>query len=195
MANRRGKANLETPAQEQPPHRSRASDYGCDLLLLFTGCRLREVLHFRWSDIDFERGLLFLPSSKTGKRAVVLNGPAITVLNSLPRLGTFVIAGRNPNRARADLNKPWAAIKRHAQIGELRLHDLRHSFASFGAGAGLGLQVIGKLLGHMKAATTDRYAHLDADPLRRASEIIASAIAAAMGPQSERTLKVVEAAE
>jgi integrase len=151
-------------------------------LLLLTGCRLREILHLRWSDIDFERGLLFLPSSKTGRRAVVLNGPAIAVFDALPRLGPLVIAGRNPIRPRADLNKPWAALKRHAELGDTRLHDLRHSFASFGAGAGLGLPIIGKLLGHAKAATTDRYAHLDAAPLRRASERIAGAIATALGP-------------
>ena len=116
------------------------------------------------------------------------------MLQALPRLGTYVIAGREPYRPRADLNKPWAALKRHAGLVEFRLHDLRHSFASFGAGAGLGLPVIGKLLGHAKAATTDRYAHLDADPLRRASEQIASTIAAALGPASEPSLKVVEAA-
>jgi len=163
-------------------------------LLFFAGLRREELRQLTWEHVDFERGLLFLPNSKSGKRTVVLNGPALSVLQALPRLGTYVIAGRDPNRPRADLNKPWAALKRQAGLAELRLHDLRHSFASFGAGAGLGLPVIGKLLGHAKAATTDRYAHLDADPLRRASEQIASTIAAALGPASEPSLKVVEAA-
>ena len=149
-------------------------------MLLFTGCRLREILHLRWVDIDFDRGLVLLPSSKTGKRVVVLNGPALHVLDQLPRLGPYVIAGNDPKRPRSDLNKPWAALTRRAGLSGLRLHDLRHSFASFGAGAGLGLPIVGKLLGHAKAATTERYAHLDADPLRRASEHIGGAIATAL---------------
>ena len=85
-------------------------------------------------------------------------------------------------------------VTREAGLAGLRLHDLRYSFASFGADGGLGPPIVGKLLGHAKAATTDRYAHLDADPLRRASEQIASTIAAALGPASETSLKVVEAA-
>ena len=157
------------------PHAS-----GAVRLLLFTGCRLREILHLRWVDIDFDRGLVLLPSSKTGKRVVVLNGPALHVLDQLPRLGPYVIAGNDPKRPRSDLNKPWAALTRRAGLSGLRLHDLRHSFASYGAGAGLGLPIVGKLLGHAKAATTERYAHLDADPLRRASEHIGGAIATAL---------------
>ena len=77
----------------------------------------------------------------------------------------------------------------HAKLDGLRLHDLRHNFASFGAGGGMGLPIIGKLLGHTQAATTQRYAHLDADPLRRASNAIGNTIAAAMGePQQPATV-------
>lgn len=106
---------------------------------------------------------------------------------SLPRAGTFVIAGTDPDKPRADLQRPWARITAAAGLAGLRIHDLRHSFASVGAGGGLGLPIVGKLLGHTNASTTARYAHLDADPLRRASERIAETISAAMGvtPKSE----------
>jgi integrase len=152
-------------------------------LLLFTGCRLREILHLRWTEVDFERGLLLLPDSKTGRKTVVLNAPALQVLADLPRIKgcDFVIFGDNPEKPRADLQKPWALIKHHANLNGVRLHDLRHTHASVGAGAGVGLPIIGKLLGHKHASTTEKYAHLDADPLRRASNRIGNKIAAALG--------------
>ena len=153
-------------------------------LLLFTGCRLREILHLKWEDVDFERGLLFLPESKTGRKTVVLNAPALATLTTLPRLGAFVVAGDDPERPRTDLKRPWAMVTREASLDGLRIHDLRHSFASFGAGGGLGLPIIGKLLGHTQSSTTMRYAHLDNDPLRRASESIAGRIAAALDGKS-----------
>ena len=87
----------------------------------------------------------------------------------------------NPDKPRADLKRPWDRITKHAKLDGLRIHDLRHSFASVGAGGGMGLPIIGKLLGHTQAATTARYAHLDNDPLKRASEHIAGTIAAALG--------------
>jgi integrase len=137
-------------------------------LLILTGARLREILHLRWEQIDLERGLLLLPDSKTGKKAIVLNAPAIAVLAGLPRVGAYVIAGQNAGtdheKPRADLNKPWRSVRMRAELDGVRLHDLRHTHASIGAGAGLGLPIIGKLLGHTKASTTQRYAHLDTDP-------------------------------
>jgi integrase len=150
-------------------------------LLLFTGCRLREVLHLEWQHVDLERGLLFLPDSKSGCKAIVLNGPALAILTNLPRVGRFVVPGDNLDKPRSDLKRPWAAVARQAGLEGLRLHDLRHSFASVGAGVSLGLPIIGKLLGHTQASTTQRYAHLDADPLRRASDVIGQRIAAALG--------------
>jgi integrase len=141
-------------------------------LLLFTGCRLREILHL-------ERGLLFLADSKTGRKTVILNAPARAVLSGLDRIGPYVVAGDDPEKPRADLKRPWEAVARRAVEG-VRLHDLRHTYASFGAAGGLGLPIIGKLLGHTQASTTQRYAHLDADPLRRASDAIGGRIAAAL---------------
>jgi integrase len=152
---------------------------------MLTGMRLREVLHLRWDEVDLQRGILFLPDSKTGRKTVVLSAAAVDVLVGLPRVGVFVIAGDTAGlpdeKPRADLKRPWAAITKHAGLSGLRIHDLRHSFASVGAWSGLGLPVIGKLLGHADAKTTQRYAHVDSDSSRRAADAIASQIAAAMG--------------
>jgi integrase len=151
-------------------------------LLILTGARLREILHARWSELDLERGILFLPESKTGRKPIYLSAAAQEVLASLPRLAgnPYIIAGLKDGAPRADLNKPWRAVRRAARLDGVRIHDLRHSFASFGAGASLGLPIIGKLLGHSQAATTHRYAHLDADPLRRAVETIGATISSAL---------------
>lgn len=155
-------------------------------LLLLTGCRLREILNLQWSYIDQERGMLFLPDSKTGRKPVVLNAPALAVLAALPRLGLYVVPGADPDRPRHDLQKIWAAVTRRARLDGVRIHDLRHTFASFGAAGGLGLPIVGKLLGHTQAATTARYAHLDNDPVRRASEQIGSSIFKALTTSADK---------
>jgi integrase len=157
-------------------------------LLLFTSARLREVLDLKWSHVDLERGLLFLPESKTGKKTIVLNGASHEILQQLRAIdaqaqsarGIYVIKTEANDRPRADLKRPWAAIQRHAKLDGVRLHDLRHTFASIGAGASLGLPLVGKLLGHSQPQTTARYAHLDADPLRRAANIIGDQLTAAL---------------
>ena len=154
-------------------------------LLIFTGARLREILDLQWDHVDLDRGFLFLPDSKTGKKSIVLGGAASAVLATLPRCGKFVIAGNDPERPRADLQRPWALVCRQAGLDGVRLHDLRHSFASVGAGTGLGLPIIGKLLGHLNAKTTERYAHLAADPVRCAADNVSAAIAKAMGEAPE----------
>ncbi len=154
-------------------------------LLIFTGARLREILHLRWEEIDWDRSLLFLPDSKTGQKTIVLNAPALAVLSALPHVGKYVIAGEKAGteheKPRADLQRPWAMISARAGFSGVRIHDLRHTHASIGASAGLGLAIIGKLLGHAHPSTTNRYAHLDNDPLRRASERIGKDLARAMG--------------
>lgn len=162
---------------------------GAIRLLLFTGCRLREILGLEWENVDFERGMLFLPTSKTGKRSIVLNAPALAILAELPRVGDFVIAGNATDKPRSDLKRPWAVVTRQAGLAGLRIHDLRHNFASFGAGGGMGLPIVGRLLGHTTPATTARYAHLDNDPLRRASDAIGATLAAAL--EGKRSGEVV----
>jgi integrase len=151
-------------------------------LMLFSGCRAGEILNLRWNEVDFERGFLHLPDSKTGAKMVVLAAPALEVLAELPRIGDYVIAGSQPDKPRSDIKRPWNRITRYAGMENLRLHDLRHSFASVGAMSGMGLGMVGKLLGHASPVTTARYSHFADDPLRRASEQIAGTIAAAIKP-------------
>src|SRR5262249_29886315 len=111
--------------------------------------------------------------------------PAVKGLANLPRVGSFVIAGQaagaEGEAPRADLKRPWGIGAARARLESGRIHDLRHTHASIGAGAGLGLAIIGKLLRHAQATTTARYAHLDIDPVRRASEHIGRRLATAMG--------------
>jgi integrase len=153
---------------------------------------LREILHLKWAEIDFERGLLFLGDSKTGKKSVVLNAPALAVLQDLPRRSAYVIPGDSPDTPRADLKRVWSAVTARADLAGVRIHDLRHTFASYGAGGGLGLPIVGKLLGHTQASTTQRYAHLDADPLRRAADTIGATIAAAMDVRKDGNVVKLE---
>ncbi len=158
-------------------------------LLMFTGARLREILHLRWNEVDFERGLLFLPDSKTGRKTIILNAPALAVLRNVPRLGTYVIAGDSAGRAderpRSDLQRPWTQVTKRVGLQGVRIHDLRHTHASYGVMGGLGLPIVGRLLGHTQPSTTARYAHLADDPLRRASDQIAGELARAMGEDGE----------
>jgi integrase len=177
-------------------------------LLMLTGARLREILEARWDYIDWQRGMMFLPDSKTGRKTLYLSDVALNILEEIPRVpgNPHIIPGSKKGEPRADLKRPWSAIvraagllkpiekpdpkaktglqKKRKRISEaqpsVRLHDLRHTFAATGAGSSLGLPVIGKLLGHSQARTTQRYAHLDADPMHKAANLIGSQIAAAL---------------
>lgn len=126
--------------------------------------------------------MLLLPDSKTEKRTIYLSAAALEILAGVPRMigNAYVFPGGVEGKPRAELKKPWAAIAKAAGLERVRIHDLRHSFASVGAGAHMGLPIIGKLLGHSQPATTARYAHLDADPMRRAVETIGATISAAL---------------
>lgn len=151
-------------------------------LLILTGCRMREILHLRWEHVDFEKGRLGLPDSKTGAKTVFLAAPAREVLAALPRTAgnPWVIEGRRVGAHLTDLKGPWKRLCEKAGLKDLRIHDLRHSFAAVGAGLGLSLPMIGKLLGHSQPATTARYAHLAADPMHAAADRIGAELAAAM---------------
>jgi integrase len=149
-------------------------------LILLSGCRAGEILNLRWAEVDFDRGLLNLGDSKTGAKKVLLGAPALEILAEIPRLGPYVIAGADPKKPRSDLKRPWSRITVHSGLDGLRLHDLRHSFASVGAASGMGLGTVGKLLGHASPTTTARYSHLADDPLRRAADGIAGSISAAL---------------
>jgi integrase len=151
-------------------------------LLIFTGARVSEILGLRWTDVDIERGLLHLATSKTDAPAIYLNAGSRAVLERLPRVekNFYVIVGGRPGAHLVNLKDPWRVLRRAAQLEGVRLHDLRHSFASVGAGAGLGLPLIGALLGHTQASTTKRYAHLAADPVRAAAELVGRQLTAAL---------------
>jgi integrase len=151
-------------------------------LLIFTGARLSEILDLRWEWIDFERGEARLPDSKTGAKTLHLPAPALAVLADLPRVegNPYVIIGNVVGARLVNLEKPWRAIRKAANLPGVRLHDLRHAFASVAASSGMGLPIIGKMLGHTQAATTHRYAHLASDPVKAAAATVANKIADAM---------------
>lgn len=173
----------QTKFAPKPEHRFvtiDASSAAALRLLIFTGARLREILNLEWSAVELDNGVLSLADSKTGAKTILLNAPARAVLASLDHTGKYVLKG-DGDRPRTDLNRPWALVCRVAGLTSLRLHDLRHTHASVGASAGHSLLLIGKLLGHTNPATTARYAHVPEDPLRKASDAIATSIAASMG--------------
>jgi integrase len=182
------------PVSKHITGRSRRTMYGkfpvaAVRLLIFTGCRLREILDCKWEYLDVERGVLFLPKSKTGKRTVILNGPALEVLDSLPKISAYMLPGEDPEKPISNIKRLWKAVLRRAKITSLRRHDLRHTFGSFGVGGNMALPIVGKLLGHTQAASTNRYAHLANDPLRRASQQIAGRISKAMGGPAREPAK------
>lgn len=151
-------------------------------LLILTGCRLGEIQKLLWDEVDFERQELRLADTKTGSRTVYLSPQGIDVLNSIPKQANnpFVIFGRKPGQYLTDFQKPWRRIRKAANLEDVRIHDLRHTFAANAASSGLSLPMIGKLLGHTQAQTTARYAHLAADPVRKANSDVARLIADAM---------------
>jgi len=148
-------------------------------LLLMTGCRLNEILTLRWDDLDMEGQCLRLPETKTGAKVVQLSAPALEVLSKIERRddNPYVIVGKKLGSHLVNAQKPWRHIRAHAGLDDVRLHDLRHTFASVAAGLGEGLPMIGKLLGHTQAATTHRYAHLASDPVKQSAERIGAAVA------------------
>ena len=152
-------------------------------LLMLTGCRLSEIQKLLWEHVDLEASELRLPDTKTGAKVVYLGDPAIAVLERIDRRdgNPWVIAGRKPGGHLTDLQHPWRRIRARAGLDDVRIHDLRHSFASGGLLVGEGLPMIGKLLGHTQVQTTARYAHLANDPVKSAANRIASRIAEVSG--------------
>ena len=147
-------------------------------LLMLTGCRLSEIQKLRWEHVDLKAGELHLPDTKTGGRAVPLAPSAVRLLQSLPRddENPWVTAGKKPGSHLTDLQHPWRRIRARAGLDDVRIHDLRHSFASRALALGEGLPMIGKLLGHTQVQTTARYAHLARDTVKASAARIGDSI-------------------
>ena len=149
-------------------------------LLLYTGARLSEIQTLKWEYIQGNR--IHLPDSKTGAKTIPLNPPALEVLANAQRIGgnPYVVTGAREGEYLKDLQKPWRRVRTAAGLEDVRIHDLRHTFASEAVMAGESLPTVGKILGHTQAQTTARYAHLADDPLQSASERVASSLKKAM---------------
>jgi integrase len=150
-------------------------------LLALTGARKNEIATLRADELDLERGLLRLKDSKTGVKVIRLGAAAMELLASFNVQKGFVF----PDPKFADepirgLDWAWVRIRERAELSDVRLHDLRHSFASFGLASGQSLPLISKLLGNAHLATTSRYAHLADDPLQAAADRISGAVDGAM---------------
>jgi len=151
-------------------------------LLSLTGARRGEITNLKWSEIDFDQGFLRLGESKTGLSIRPLSAMALNVLKDLPHdHSNWVFPSASGDTPFQGLGKIWRKIRKDADLEDVRLHDLRHSFASFGAANGLSLPMIGALLGHRNFATTQRYAHLTNHAAREAADGIADIVGQAMG--------------
>ena len=152
-------------------------------LLLLTGCRLNEILTLKWEQVDFKNSALHLPDSKTGEKTVHIGAAAVECLAGIERVedNPWVITGKLPSSHLVNPGKPWRRIRARAGLDNVRIHDLRHTFASVAVSGGQGLPMIGKLLGHTQVQTTARYAHLAAEPVKQAADDISTTIGAALG--------------
>ena len=157
-------------------------------LLMLTGCRCNEILTLRWDDVRPGAREIRLRDSKTGPRVVALSPAAGRVLAALPRDAgnPWVIAGRRPGTRLRHLGYYWHRVREPAGLDDVRLHDLRHSFASRALALGESLPMIGKLLGHSKLQTTARYAHLARDSIMESAARVAASIGADVAPDLVR---------
>ena len=153
-------------------------------LLTLTGCRRGEIVDLRWDDVRLEKNEIRLRDSKTGPRTVPLSPAAARVFADIPRVpgNPWVIAGRKPGARLAHITYYWYRVRGRAGLEDVRLHDLRHSFASRALALGETLPMIGRMLGHTKIQTTARYAHLARDSVRDSAVRVADSIAADILP-------------
>ena len=145
-------------------------------LLILTGCRLGEIQTLKWEYI--QGNAMMLPDSKTGAKKVYLGQAALDVLADIKRKdkNPYVICGKLEGGYITDFQKPWRRIRELAEIEDVRIHDLRHSFASGAVSMGESLPMIGKLLGHSQVQTTARYAHLADAPMHEAADRVSEKI-------------------
>src|SRR5262249_5171656 len=162
-------------------------------LALFTGARSGEITAIEWNHIAWDRRIIRLPDSKTNEpRTIHLSEAALEVLKTVPRIGRFVIAGAKPDEPYKNLGRAWIDIRANAGLQNVRLHDLRHSYASLAAGRGVSLQMIGKLLGHRVFATTKRYSHWARDAVAAVNDEPGAAMQAAIAKGQPKPATVVK---
>ena len=137
-------------------------------MLLVTGCRTSEILNLKREYVDIANNCIHLPDSKTGARTIHLSPVAFDILNALPSEEGFVFRSPRENKRLTTLRCLWKKICRIAELKDFRLHDLRHTYASFAVSGGFSLPIIAKMLGHADIKTTERYAHLHQDPVNKA---------------------------
>jgi len=154
----------------------------CIRLLLLTGCRLSEIQKLEWDHVDLNARVLRLPDSKTGAKLVAIGSVALDVVKSIAKVADnpYVITGQIKGHHLTDMQRPWRRIRKRAGLNDVRIHDLRHSFASDALQLGEDLPMISKLLGHTQVQTTARYAHLKTDSIRAAADKVSGAIALAL---------------
>jgi integrase len=143
-------------------------------LIMYTGCRMGEILNLKWENVYLKDRYIHLPDTKTGEGARPLNQKAIDLLSSMKRKedNPYIFYGKIPGQPIVEIKKAWKAILKRADIKDFRIHDLRHSFASFALKKGVPLVHVSKLLGHRNIATTMRYAHLELEQLKESTNIV-----------------------
>tara|TARA_R110000782_G_scaffold100964_1_gene187367 strand:+ start:2505 stop:3680 length:1176 start_codon:yes stop_codon:yes gene_type:complete len=151
-------------------------------LLLLTGCRLSEIRLLKWAYI--QNDTMLLPDSKTGPRRIAISPACRAVIDAIPKRpdNPYVVCGIIPGNANTDLQKPWRRIRKAAGLPDVRIHDLRHTYASWSIAAGHSLFLTGRLLGHTQAETTNRYAHLADSTQRKAAEAVDDLIMSFVSP-------------
>lgn len=155
-------------------------------LLMLTGCRLKEIQTLQW--VYIKPPYILLPDSKTGARKIPIDEPVAEVLRGIARLpdNPFVITGKVDGQYLTDLQRPWRRIRARASLDDVRIHDLRHTYASNALAAGLPIEMVGKLLGHSQIQTTMRYAHLADAPVRDAAARVSGVISASMSAKDRK---------
>jgi integrase len=156
------------------------------MLLLLTGGRRNEITQAKWDYVNWERRTLLVPLSKSGKpRTIALNAQALDLLRTIPRTANpHIFPSPINGKPSASLFFPWDRIRKRAGLNDVRLHDLRHSYASFLVNQGVSLYVVQGLLGHAHSRTTQRYAHLAQETLLAAAERVSDAIGGANARQT-----------
>ena len=153
-------------------------------LLIYTGARLSEILSLEWGSISWDGGFARLPDSMTGGKSIPLPMPALEILNRISewqgQKGKYVFPGKRKDTHFTGIQKPWQRIRKRAGLSDVRIHDLRHCYASTAVASGESLFLVGAVLGHRASSTTQRYAHLAMTPILDAANRTAGRLAALM---------------